>query len=113
MPNYARRVDANQGEIVNAFRKLGCSVKLAHTVGQGWPDLAVGYGGLTAFVEVKAEKGQLNARQKEWLEDWTGGHYVARDFDDVQRISSMLRKWHRAIAEASMTNKSTDKDGVS
>jgi hypothetical protein len=94
---YASRIDANQPLVVDAFRKLGCSVKHMHTAGSGIPDLAVGFGGLTLLVEIKTEKGKLNDRQLEWLEDWTGGHYVVRNLDDVERLVSMVRGWHRIL----------------
>jgi hypothetical protein len=97
LTRYASRIDANQPEIVDAFRKLGCSVKLSHGVGAGWPDTAVGFGGLTLLVEIKSGKGKLNDRQLEWLEDWTGGHYVVRNLDDVERLVSMVRGWHRIL----------------
>jgi thiosulfate reductase cytochrome b subunit len=76
---------------------MGCSVKLSHGVGAGWPDTAVGFGGLTLLVEIKSGKGKLNDRQLEWLEDWTGGHYVVRNLDDVERLVSMVRGWHRIL----------------
>jgi len=38
----AARTDSNQAAIVAAFRDLGCSVFTLHTVGRGFPDLAVG-----------------------------------------------------------------------
>jgi hypothetical protein len=94
---YASRIDVNQPQIVEAFRKMGCSVKHMHTAGSGIPDLLCGYGGLTLLVEVKTEKGKLNPRQQEWLEDWTGGHYVVRNLDDVERLVSMVRNWHRIL----------------
>lgn len=94
MSQYARRVDSNQAEIVAAFRFHGCSVKLMHAAGKGFPDLAVGRAGITTLVEVKAGKGKLNDRQKEWLDDWTGGHDIARDIGDVERIVARLRDWH-------------------
>src|SRR3990167_6682340 len=39
----AKRVDANQKDIVAALRKIGCSVFDTHEVGHGFPDIAVGF----------------------------------------------------------------------
>jgi lambda repressor-like predicted transcriptional regulator len=36
--NHTRNVDANQGKIVAALRKAGCTVKDASAVGGGFPD---------------------------------------------------------------------------
>jgi len=47
------RTDSNQAAIVAAFRDLGCSVFTLHTVGRGFPDLAVGCNGLNLLIEVK------------------------------------------------------------
>ena len=37
----AARVDDNQGQIVDALRRVGCSVWSLAGVGKGFPDLAV------------------------------------------------------------------------
>ena len=59
----AAKVDKNQTEIVEAFRKLGFSVQHLHTVGGGVPDLLVGRGGINLLVEVKdGGKSQTNTR---------------------------------------------------
>jgi hypothetical protein len=53
MPRRAAKVDANQSAIVAALRKMGCSVLPLHTVGQGCPDLLVGYDAVNFLLEVK------------------------------------------------------------
>lgn len=66
MPRYARRTDANQGEIVYALRKAGAKVKVVH---QPY-DLQVWIAEKTMYIEVKnpktayGKKG-LNAKQQE------------------------------------------------
>lgn len=49
----AARVDDNQAAIVEALRAAGCSVLSIASIGAGAPDLAVGRGGKTYFLEVK------------------------------------------------------------
>jgi hypothetical protein len=50
---YARRIDANQGEIVAFFRKAGAVVDIvSHVAGLGY-DLVVSYAGSVVLVEVK------------------------------------------------------------
>ena len=58
-----KRTDANQPEIVKAFRDLGCSVRSIHMVGDGVPDLIVGIAGITLLVEIKDGKKPPSARQ--------------------------------------------------
>ena len=74
----AAKVDRNQAEIVEALRRIGCSVQLLHTVGGGCPDLAVGKSGRTVFLEVKDGTKPPSARrltdeQMIWHGSWTGG----------------------------------------
>jgi hypothetical protein len=62
----ARRVDANQAEIVAEFRKCGYSVLDLSGVGQGCPDLLVrrkAKGGVLMLVEVKDGKKPPSARE--------------------------------------------------
>ena len=77
----AAQVDANQREVVAALRGAGASVQLLHAVGEGCPDLLVGYKGLNMLLEVKdgskppsAQK--LTPQQEEWHRDWRGHRVV-------------------------------------
>lgn len=70
-------VDRNQSEIVLMLRKVGCTVQLLHKVGQGCPDLLVGYRGQNLLLEVKdgelsPSARKLTDRQVEWHRDWRG-----------------------------------------
>lgn len=71
-----RRVDANQPEIVEALRGIGCSVIDLSAIGKGCPDLLV-YSPSTQKVllfEVKnpKAKGKLNKLQQKWIDTWQG-----------------------------------------
>ena len=77
----AAKTDANQREVVAALRAAGASVQLLHAVGEGCPDLLVGYKGLNMLLEVKdgskppsAQK--LTPQQEEWHRDWRGHRVV-------------------------------------
>ena len=77
----ASKVDANQREVVAALRGAGASVQLLHAVGEGCPDLLVGYKGLNMLLEVKdgakppsAQK--LTPQQEIWHRDWRGQRVV-------------------------------------
>jgi hypothetical protein len=74
---YSAKVDRNQSEIVAALRQAGATVQPLHSVGQGCPDLLVGYRGRNWLIEVKDWQAsnsdrELNARQVEWHGGWKG-----------------------------------------
>ena len=73
----AARVDGNQGEIVSALRQIGASVAPCHAVGQGFPDLCVGWNGETFLLEVKdpskpIRDQRLTPSQVEFHASWRG-----------------------------------------
>jgi hypothetical protein len=49
----AAKVDANQGTVIKALRSVGAFVQPLHTIGQGCPDLLVGYRGKWSLMELK------------------------------------------------------------
>lgn len=80
----AAKVDANQGAIVKALRGAGATVQPLHAVGGGCPDLAVGWRGVTFFLEVKDGSKPPSARkltpeQEEWHGGWKGHVAVVKD----------------------------------
>ncbi len=66
------RVDKNQPEIVKALRAVGATVTSLAPVGDGCPDLLVGYRGETYLMEVKTATGKLTPDQVKWQESWRG-----------------------------------------
>lgn len=73
----ASKVDRNQSEIVAALRQLGCSVQTLHAVGEGCPDLMVGWQGKTYVLEVKdglkrPSGRKLTDAQQVWHSQWRG-----------------------------------------
>jgi len=73
------RVDANQLEIVSALRSAGAMVSHLHNVGDGCPDLLVGFRGRNFLLEVKTGSGKLNRTQQDWHLLWKGQVAVVRD----------------------------------
>ena len=74
----AARIDANQPEIVDALRAIGATVAITSGLGDGFPDLVVGYGLTTLLMEVKDGKRppsdrQLTPDQLKWHGSWAGG----------------------------------------
>lgn len=90
MPRRAAKTDANQTEIIAAYRKKGASVVSLAAVGiSGVPDLLVGYGGKNYLVEVKPgdakdkRQRELRANQKDWHKKWKGEAFLARDIEEA------------------------------
>ncbi len=84
---YAAKVDTNQKEIVKALRAIGAIVHLLHRVGEGCPDLLVGYRGVNYLIEVKNLDGlgdKKTPAQIEWHDNWRG------QVDTVTSISEAL-----------------------
>ena len=75
----AARIDANQPEIVDGLRKAGATVQTLATVGDGCPDLLIGYRGKNYAAEVK----DPNREGKKYRE-----HETARVLTEDQH------KWH-------------------
>lgn len=72
MTGYARSVDANQGEIIEALAKVGASIQTLQLEARGAPDLLVGYRGRNYLIEVKTARGKLNHRQRLFFDAWRG-----------------------------------------
>lgn len=59
----AARRDANHAAIVKALRKVGCTVLDLGAVGNGCPDLLVGFAGILTLLEVKDGSKPPSARR--------------------------------------------------
>ena len=83
-----KRTDKNQALIIAGFQLHGAEVQSLAGVGNGCPDLLVGYKGRWILVEVKGRLGKLRPTQEAWMERFgEGGQIaVARDAGDVPEI---------------------------
>lgn len=82
------RVDANQSAIVEALRKLGATVLHLHTIGKGAPDIAVGYMGKNALIEIKDGSKPPSARkltpdEERFHAEWRGQVAVVESVDEA------------------------------
>lgn len=64
--------DSNQKEIVKALRQAGCSVADLSVVGNGCPDILVGYKRQNYLMEIKTKTGKINPLQSEFSVLWRG-----------------------------------------
>ena len=78
MVRRAGRVDGNQAEIVGALRGIPeCSVLVLSAVGEGCPDIMVGYRGFNFLFEIKdpdqpLQRHELTDEQRRFHGEWRG-----------------------------------------
>lgn len=91
----AAKVDTNQAEIVTILRQVGATVTPIHMIGQGVPDLLVGYRQANFLLEVKdgskppsAQK--LTRDEQEWHDEWRGSVVVVRSADEALKAVGAL-----------------------
>lgn len=87
----AKRTDANQTAIVQALRKVGCSVTITSMVGDGFPDIVVGVNGKNFLLEIKDKdqppsKRVLTPEEKKFHEKWGGHVETVYSVDDALNI---------------------------
>lgn len=88
MVSRARRVDANQAEIVEALRAVGASVYVTSAVGDGFPDLLVSHRGRLLLMEIKRgdlspSRRALTDRERAFHDEWRGHVVVVTSPDDA------------------------------
>lgn len=84
----AAKVDGNQAEIVKALREAGATVQPLHSIGDGCPDLLVGFRGRNYLLEVKDGRKPPSARpitpdQIKWHGEWRGQAVIALNILDA------------------------------
>ena len=89
MTRRAARVDANQSAIVAKLRKVpGVTVQHLHMVGQGVPDILVGWMGKNYLMEIKdgdkpPSKRKLTPDERKWIARWAGQVCVVNNYEDA------------------------------
>ena len=76
MKKYGKK-DDNHNDIAKAFEQCGCSVQDLSMVGDGCPDMIIGFMGHTIPIEVKngelpKSKTKLTTDQEKWHSKWRG-----------------------------------------
>ena len=85
------KLDSNQAEIVAALRKLGCSVQSLATIGDGCPDILVGFRGFNYLMEIKdgelaPSKKKLTLDELAWHLCWDGRVAVVENLSDALKV---------------------------
>jgi hypothetical protein len=93
---FPRRIDANQPEIVEAFRQLGCEVAITSNLGHGFPDLIVGKPKRQKVVLVEVKDGskppsarKLTPDEQKFRDAWAGSYAVVETIPDVVNVVSL------------------------
>lgn len=75
------RIDASQTAIVAELRRIGATVQSIATVGNGCPDLVVGWAGANYLIECKSERARAkktgkimraDEQHENWQDTWRG-----------------------------------------
>jgi hypothetical protein len=89
----AARTDGNHAHIVDGLRKVGAHVEDTSGVGDGFPDLVVGYRGKWHLIEVKdgdlpPSERRLTPKQKVWhaLVHGIAPAHIANNLDEALLI---------------------------
>lgn len=87
----AARIDENQPAIVEALREVGASVLHLHSIGEGCPDLLVGFRGVNHLVEVKDSRKPPSARrltpdEQRFADLWRGQVAVAESVSEALAV---------------------------
>jgi Holliday junction resolvase len=82
------KVDRNQKEIVEAFRKLGFSVAHTHMVGEGFVDIVIGKNGKNYLIEIKdgllsESRKKLTTAEQKFHDEWRGQKAIIESVEDV------------------------------
>ena len=81
-----KKTDANQKQIISDLKKIGVSVLNLSKVGNGCPDLLIGWQGKNILIEIKTAKGNLNDSQIEFFKEWKGSKFVCKSINEIIEI---------------------------
>lgn len=93
-----KKVDSNQSTIVAQLRRIpGISVAHTHILGDGFPDIVVGYDGLNYLVEIKdgkkcKSKKKLTDDELKFHNKWKGSIITAESVDDILRAVLKMKR---------------------
>lgn len=91
------KLDANHNEIVDALRRCGASVVSLASVGNGVPDLLVGFNGRTCLLEVKdgskpPSHQSLTDAQLDFISKWRGSSVaIVNSVDGALRVLGVMK----------------------
>lgn len=92
----AARTDRNQQDVIDALRRVGASVCDTSRLGEGFPDLVVGFRADNFMLEVKDGTKPPSARkltlaEEEFINNWRGTVYVVNNVDEALQAIGAIR----------------------
>ncbi len=83
------RTDSNHTEIMDALRTIGAKPQSLASVGDGCPDILVGYHGVNVLLEVKdgakvPSKQALTSAERTWHDTWPGQVAIVTSAEEAQ-----------------------------
>lgn len=91
------KTDANHADIVDALRRVGASVVSLANVGNGVPDLLVGFNGRTCLLEIKdgskpPSHQTLTKAQLDFISVWRGSSIaIVNSVDGALRVLGVMK----------------------
>jgi hypothetical protein len=90
------RTDANHVAIVKALRQAGASVQSLSNVGDGCPDVLIGFGGKNFLMEIKngllrPAKRRLTSSEQAWQANWKGQIVTVKSVEEALRAFAGMR----------------------
>lgn len=77
------RIDGNHAEIVKALKQYGATVHSLATIGDGCPDILVGYAGKNILMEIKMPKCKKTPDENRWHDTWNGRVFTVYSVSDA------------------------------
>jgi hypothetical protein len=82
------RTDSNHGGIIKALRQHGMKVQSLAQIGNGVPDLLVGFRGCNVLLEIKdgdkvPSKQILTDAERSWITTWSGQVSVVTNWEEA------------------------------
>lgn len=86
------KIDSNQKEIVKALREIpGVSVLSMASLGNGAPDLLVGYNFKNYLFEIKKDrKAKLTEMEGKFYLDWHGQLSIVCSLDEILKVIGII-----------------------
>jgi hypothetical protein len=82
----AKKIDANQKEIIANLRKCGFRVRSTASIGDGFPDIIVQARGCNFLFEIKMPGEKLTDNEEEFFAEWGDSRFVGIIHDTAEAL---------------------------
>jgi len=85
------RIDANQGAIIEALHRVGCTTQSLTSIGGGCPDLLVARANKLYLLEIKTDGGTLEQSQLDWIKGWNSQVHTVRSIEGALAVVGLIK----------------------